>query len=114
MNKVKVRGKIINGCAALNRVTWIDELNEEDQQFLKRFLLASGSLKDLANEYGISYPTVRSRLDRLIEKVKVYDRNVNVDAFERKVRMMIADLQIAPGTAKELIAAHKVALTTKG
>ena len=47
---------------------WMAALAEEDRHFLKRFLLASGSLKALAAEYGVSYPTVRSRLDRLIAK----------------------------------------------
>src|SRR5262249_30844996 len=41
---------------------WVDLLSEEDLAFLKRFLLASGTLKDLASQYGISYPTVRLRL----------------------------------------------------
>ena len=45
---------------------WIDELSDEDLAFLRRFLLASGTLKQLAEDYGISYPTVRLRLDRLI------------------------------------------------
>ena len=35
---------------------WIDYLSDEDLGFLKRFLLASGTLKDLAAQYGILYP----------------------------------------------------------
>ena len=104
----------MNEIVAPKRSLWIDELNEEDQQFLKRFLLASGSLKDLASEYGISYPTIRSRLDRMIEKVKAFDQSVKLDPFERKVRMMVADLKLDPGTAKELIAAHRAASSNKG
>ena len=46
--------------------TWVEALDEEDFRFLQRFLLSSGSLKGLAQEYGVSYPTVRSRLDRLV------------------------------------------------
>src|SRR5262249_19886348 len=42
---------------------WLAALEEEDWQFLRRFVLASGSLKDLAAEYGVSYPTIRARLD---------------------------------------------------
>ena len=51
--------------------TWIEFLSEEDLAFVKRFILASGSLKAVAREYRISYPTVRLRLDRLIQKIKV-------------------------------------------
>ncbi len=43
---------------------WVDRLSSDDLGFLKRFLFASGSLKKLAEHYGISYPTVRIRLDR--------------------------------------------------
>ena len=45
--------------------SWLAKLSDEDVSFIKRFVLASGSLKDLAKAYDISYPTVRLRLDRL-------------------------------------------------
>lgn len=94
---------------ATGEATWYDALGEADQQFLKRFLLTSGSLKDLAADYGISYPTVRARLDRVIEKVKAFDATVNDDPFERAVRMMVLDLKMAPETGKDLIKAYKSA-----
>ena len=43
---------------------WLTELDAADLAFMKQFILASGSLKQLAKVYGISYPTVRSRLDQ--------------------------------------------------
>ena len=46
-------------------------LEPEEQEFLLKFLEASGSLKVLARNYGISYPTVRNRLDELREKVRL-------------------------------------------
>ena len=39
--------------------SWINVLSDEDLSFLKRFVLASGSLKDLAAAYGVTYPTIR-------------------------------------------------------
>lgn len=45
------------------------QLPGEDQEFILHLIHASGSLKDLAGRYGISYPTVRNRLDALIEKI---------------------------------------------
>ena len=44
-------------------------LDAEDQAFLLNLLKSSGSLKELAGTSGVSYPTVRNRLDALIEKV---------------------------------------------
>ena len=50
---------------------WMRNLEEEDVVFLKKFVLASGSLKEIASQYGVTYPTVRLRLDRLIQKIKM-------------------------------------------
>jgi hypothetical protein len=70
---------------------WIDYLTPEDLAFLKRFILASGTLKELAQEYGISYPTVRLRLDRLIAKVQLLDDHRDDDPFELRLRALYAD-----------------------
>ena len=86
---------------------WTDALGDEDLAFLKRFLLASGSLKELAKAYGISYPTVRLRLDRLIEKVRVLDAAEITSAFERSARALCAEGKIDMATLKALLAAHR-------
>ena len=41
-------------------------LSDDDQEFVLSFILSSGSLKQMAKLYGVSYPTVRNRLDDLI------------------------------------------------
>ncbi len=87
--------------------TWLDFLNDEDLAFIKRFVLCSGSLKDLAGEYGISYPTVRLRLDRLIAKIQVVDAHEEVSEFERLLRAQYAEGKIAPDTFQRLLAAHR-------
>ncbi len=46
------------------------QLNAEEQHFILQFFLSSGSLKQMATQMGNSYPTVRNKLDDLIEKVK--------------------------------------------
>ena len=86
---------------------WIKQLEEEDLMFLKRFVLASGSLKELADAYGISYPTVRLRLDRLIEKIKILDDQGITSAFERLLRVQYAEGKITIDTMKALLAAHR-------
>ncbi len=45
-------------------------LSEEDQQFIVNFVKSSGSLKDMAQQMGLSYPTVRNLLDDIIERIK--------------------------------------------
>ena len=87
--------------------SWFEKLSEEDASFIKRFVLASGSLKDLAKAYGISYPTVRLRLDRLIEKIKVLDSREIVSEFERTLRARYAEGKIDMETLKALLTAHQ-------
>jgi hypothetical protein len=89
---------------------WLAELSEEDWLFLRRFLLCSGSLKALAEQYGVSYPTVRARLDRLIAKVQAAEDPQSNDAFERKLRTLVADGQLPTGLARELLQIHRQAL----
>ena len=44
-------------------------LSIEDQKFVLAFIKASGSLKDMAKLLGVSYPTVRNRLDDVIDRL---------------------------------------------
>jgi hypothetical protein len=46
------------------------QIPEEEQQFILDFFLSSGSLKEMATQMGKSYPTVRNKLDDIIEKIK--------------------------------------------
>src|SRR3954464_12116056 len=86
---------------------WIDRMSDEDLSFVKRFVLASGSLKAMADAYGISYPTVRLRLDRLIERIKIYDSEKITSEFERTLRAQHADGKIDLATLKMLLNAHR-------
>ncbi len=45
------------------------QLPGEDQEFIYHLIQVSGSLKSMAAHYNISYPTVRNRLDLLIERI---------------------------------------------
>lgn len=86
---------------------WLDSLEDEDINFLKRFLQASGSLKELAEAYKVSYPTVRLRLDRLIQKVHVYDDASTGDHHERHIRALAADGKIDTTTLKTLLSSYR-------
>ena len=44
-------------------------LAPEDQTFVLRFLQIGGNLKHMAKLYGVSYPTLRNRLDALVEQL---------------------------------------------
>ena len=86
---------------------WLDQLEEEDIAFIKRFILLSGSLKDLADTYQVSYPTLRLRLDRLIEKIKILDSERIEDKYERLLRAQFAAGNLEAGAFKQLLAAYQ-------
>jgi hypothetical protein len=94
--------------------SWLQGLSDEDVMFLKRFVLASGSLKGLAEVYGISYPTVRLRLDRLIAKIRILDDTEETSAFERRLRLLHAEGRIDLETLKLLLEEHRRALAAPG
>lgn len=51
-------------------------LPPEEQEFILEFIKASGSLKEMAGILKVSYPTVRNRLDEIIEKLKQNEANL--------------------------------------
>ena len=87
---------------------WMAELEEEDMAFIRRFLLASGSLKEVAGEYGVSYPTVRLRLDRLIQKIQIGEQE-GADPYVSLVKRLAVNDKLDFDTAKLLIQAYKKA-----
>ena len=73
---------------------WMSGLEEEDLAFIKRFILASGSLKEMAAQYGVTYPTVRLRLDRLIQKINPYIATIKRLAVNERLDFDTAKLLI--------------------
>jgi hypothetical protein len=89
---------------------WLKALDDEDLQFVRRFVASSGSLKAMAEEYGVSYPTVRGRLDRLIAKIEAAEEPGARDEFERTLRVMMAEGVLGVGQARRLLKAHQASL----
>lgn len=85
---------------------WLLNLEEEEIKFIKEFILSSGSLKDIAMIYDVSYPTVRLRLDRLIDKVKLYDKEPDDDMISL-IKTMAIEEKISLENAKILINAYR-------
>ena len=85
---------------------WIANLDDEDISFIKRFLLASGSLKEMAKQYEVTYPTVRLRLDKLIQKIQVSD-NTEGEPYIALIKKLAIDDKLDFDTAKILISEYK-------
>ena len=85
---------------------WMAGLEEEDVAFIKKFVLASGSLKEVAGQYGVTYPTVRLRLDRLIQKIRLTE-NTAADPYIATIKRLAMNEKLDLDTAKVLIAEYK-------
>lgn len=85
---------------------WILALEQEDATFLKNFALKSGSLKEIAKMYGVSYPTVRLRLDKLIQKIEMCDQHEE-EPFQTFIKGLAVDSRIDVETAKIIIEKYK-------
>lgn len=85
---------------------WMMNLEEEDIAFIKKFILASGSLKEIAKQYGVTYPTVRLRLDKLIQKIKIQEE-VASEPYVALIKRLAINEKIDFDTAKLLIAEYK-------
>lgn len=86
---------------------WQLKLDEEDLTFIKRFVLSSGSLKEVAKEYGVSYPTVRLRLDRLIQKIHLNDQMREEEPYISLIKRLALDDKLDFDTAKLLISEYQ-------
>ena len=82
---------------------WMADLEDEDVTFVKKFLLASGSLKEMARQYGVTYPTVRLRLDRLIQKIKLSE-DTEKEPYIALIKQLALNDKLDFETAKLLIA----------
>ena len=78
---------------------WFLALETEDAAFLKNFVLKSGSLKEIAKLYEVSYPTVRLRLDKLIQKIQLADQKKE-EPFSAFIKGLAVDSRIDLETAK--------------
>lgn len=45
------------------------KLTREEQEFVMNFFLSSGSIKEMAKQAELSYPTMRNKVDDLITKI---------------------------------------------
>jgi hypothetical protein len=65
------------------------DLSAEDQVFVMAFIRCSGSIKDMEEMFGISYPTVKNRINRIAKQFefvtikKMSPKEDVIDALEQ-------------------------------
>ncbi|HNZ82747.1 MAG TPA: DUF2089 domain-containing protein [Sedimentibacter sp.] len=83
-------------------------LPEEDLDFVKVFIKCRGSIKDVEKELGISYPTVRSKLDAVIKSLGLeakepYIENEKIKAEKSEILNQLSRGELSPKEATERI-----------
>lgn len=93
--------------SALRRDHPLLQLEEDDLDFIVHFVLASGSLKEMAELYGVSYPTIRGSLDRVIEELRQRTRGGGRDEMTELLAGMVERGELKPAVAKSIRALHR-------
>jgi hypothetical protein len=83
------------------------QLEEDDLDFIVHFVLASGSLKEMAEIYGVSYPTIRGCLDRVIAELRKRTRSGGRDEMTELLAGMVERGELKPSAAKSIRALHR-------
>lgn len=81
---------------------WMDKMQEEDLNFIKHFVLASGSLKEMAHFYSVTYPTVRNRLNKIIGLITSNESH-DQDPYVGLIKQLTLEDKIDYEAAKLLI-----------
>ncbi|MDK1672934.1 DUF2089 family protein [Staphylococcus saprophyticus] len=81
---------------------WMMNLEKEDFEFIKNFVINSGSLKALAKYYEVSYPTVRHRLNNVIDRIESAQENQE-SSLVNYVRKLAIEEKLDLNEAKQLL-----------
>jgi len=75
----------------------------EDLDLIAELVLQSGSLKGLAQAYGVSYPTIRARLDRVIERLRGALEGRRADPVRELLARLVEGGELSPSGAREIV-----------
>ena len=79
-------------------------LDREQMNLLESFLRSRGNLKEMERELGISYPTVRGRVDALVRALGFGDQSLVAEDFEAVVEAeSIAESEDQPAARREIL-----------
>jgi hypothetical protein len=88
----------------------LTRLEEDDLDFIVQFVLASGSLKDMAQLYGVSYPTIRATLDRVIANLRQKLNTGGPDEMTELLATLVERGELKPAQAKRIRELHRGAI----
>jgi hypothetical protein len=97
-------GAVRAPAADVQRAHPLLELAREDLDLVTELALRSGSLKDVAAAYGVSYPTIRLRIDKLVERLRAILAGRPRDPLAELLAELVERAEITPAAAKVVLA----------
>jgi hypothetical protein len=95
--RLREKGVAIEGSFELPQLA---RLSSEDQTFVTAFVRCHGSIKEMEQIFGVSYPTIKSRLNRIAQSLEFIDINPTPSRAEVLDRLKRGEIN-----AQEAIAA---------
>jgi hypothetical protein len=68
------------------------QLSAEDQIFVTAFVRSHGSIKEMERIFGVSYPTIKGRLNRIGDSLDFVDTNPQPTRVEILTRLQHGDI----------------------
>lgn len=78
-------------------------LSQEQLFFIEIFLKSRGNIKEVEKELGVSYPTVRGKLNEIVSALGLIEKKSDVDVDDKKVIAMLEKGEISPDEALKII-----------
>src|SRR5216683_1763345 len=91
VERVRLTGKdiVIEGSFELPQLA---RLNLEDQVFITAFVRSHGSIKEMEQVFGVSYPTIKSRLTRIANSLEFVENNPSPSKAEILERLKLGEI----------------------
>jgi len=82
-------------------------LSLEDQVFVTAFIRSHGSIKEMEQTFGVSYPTIKARLNRIAGQLEFVETNPAPSGAEASTEVLarLSRGEITPGEAIQALEA---------
>jgi hypothetical protein len=99
VERVRVAGKdvAIEGSFELPQLA---RLSAEDQVFVVAFVRSHGSIKEMEQVFGVSYPTIKARLNRIAGSLDFVENNPGPGRAEVMERLQRGEISAADAIAE--------------